>query len=91
MEQKTKSSIKRKRVTRSGKEKKEKDKPAEKYPGLCDIIEDKMQKDNEKGRAMVLEKYPDILEKIKEKMKTEKLHPWVKEFAGIVNTGKTKM
>lgn len=41
-----------------------------------------------KVRLRFLEKYPDLLEKIEEKMKSEKLHPWVKEFAGIINKGK---
>ncbi len=90
MEQKRKSSIKSKRAANSRKIKKTNNERVEKYPGLWEIIEEKMPNDNEKGTAKLLEKYPDIMEKIEKKMKSEKLHQWVKEFAGIVHEGKGK-
>ena len=88
MTEKTISSLKRKKVTDSGKNRKKINKTITKYPGLLEIIEGKMKGEKEKGTAIMLEKYPAILEKIEKKMKAEKLHPWVKEFAGISNIGK---
>ena len=49
-----------------------------------------MKNQKEKSESRILEKYPDILEKIEKKMKTEELHPWVREFAGIISKGKNK-
>ena len=43
-----------------------------------------------KGTDEILKKYPDLLEKIEEKMKNIELHPWVKKFGGIINTGKSE-
>ena len=88
MTEKTISSLKRKKVTDSRKNRKKLNKTLKKYPGLVETIEEKMKAKKEKGTAKMLEKYPDILEKIEKKMKAEKLHPWVKEFAGIINRGK---
>lgn len=34
------------------------------------------------------EEYNALMKKIDNYLQTEELHPWVKEFAGIVNTGK---
>lgn len=50
----------------------------------------KNRMDAEKGTAEILKKYPDLLEKVEEKMKNIELHPWVKKFAGIINTGKNE-
>jgi flagellar motility protein MotE (MotC chaperone) len=89
MAQKAAFSLKRKRVTGSRKKlEKKADNTVGKYPGLTEIIEEKMNNKKEKDSAKILERYPDLLEKIEKKMKTEKLHPWVKEFAGIINKGK---
>jgi len=94
MAQKVAFPLKRKKVTDSRKNRKKSEKKnaeiAEKYPGLLEIIEKKMKNQKEKSESRILEKYPDILEKIEKKMKTEELHPWVREFAGIISKGKNK-
>lgn len=90
MTQKVATPLKRKNYKRKNKAETEKrsSEVVEKYPGLLKIIEEKMQKNREKSTAMILKKYPNIMEKIEEKMKTQELHPWVKEFAGIMNKEK---
>ncbi len=91
MAQKTTSILRSKKASIARKDRKKIEKTQnnnEKYPDLLKIMEEKMKKKNEKSTAKILEKYPDLLEKIEEKMKSEKLHPWVKEFAGIINKGK---
>jgi spore cortex formation protein SpoVR/YcgB (stage V sporulation) len=91
MAQKTTSILRSKKASIARKDRKKIEKTQnnkEKYPGLLKIMEEKMKKKNEKSTAKILEKYPDLLEKIEQKMKSEKLHPWVKEFAGIINKGK---
>lgn len=92
MTQKVAAPLKRKKKSHLRKNmteaKKRSSEVVEKYPGLLKIIEEKMQKNREKSTAMILKKYPNIMEKIEEKMKTQELHPWVKEFAGIMNKEK---
>lgn len=94
MTQKVAAPLKRKKKSHSRKNMTEAEKKTaenvEKYPGLLKIIEEKMKNEKEKGTTMILQKYPGISEKIKEKMKAEKLHPWVKEFAGIISKGKNE-
>ncbi|MDQ6761911.1 MAG: hypothetical protein M3015_04690 [Bacteroidota bacterium] len=46
--------------------------------------------ETDKKNAEILKKYPDLLKKIEEKMKTAELDPWVKEFGGMINTGKNE-
>jgi hypothetical protein len=45
-----------------------------------------------RGTSMskMMDEYLDLLKKIDKKMKSEKLHPYVKEVGGMINTGKNE-
>ena len=45
-----------------------------------------------KGKSMskMVDEYIDLLQRIDKQLSKEKLHPFVKEFGGIVNTGKNE-
>jgi len=45
-----------------------------------------------RGTSMsrMLDEYLDLLKRIDKKMKSEKLHPYVKEVSGMINTGKNE-
>ncbi len=45
-----------------------------------------------RGTSMskMLDEYLDLLKKVEKKMKSEKLHPFVKEVGGMINTGKNE-
>ena len=45
-----------------------------------------------RGRSVskIVEDYIILLDKIDQTLKTEELHPFVKKFGGIVNTGKNE-
>lgn len=46
----------------------------------------------EKGTSMskMIDDYLDLLQRIDKQLSKEKLHPFVKEFGGLVNTGKNE-
>ncbi|MEO9021243.1 MAG: DUF6364 family protein [Ginsengibacter sp.] len=46
----------------------------------------------EKGKSMskMVDDYFALLKRIDMQFSNEKLHPWVKEFGGMVNTGKNE-
>jgi len=45
-----------------------------------------------KGKSMskMMDEYLDLLQRIEKQFSKEKLHPFVKEFGGMVNTGKNE-
>ena len=45
-----------------------------------------------RGTSMskMMDEYLDLLKKIDKKMKSGKLHPYVKEVGGMINTGKNE-
>ena len=50
----------------------------------------KMAKKKGQSVSMIFDDYLDLLKRIDEQSSKEQLHPWVKEFGGMVNTGKNE-
>ena len=50
----------------------------------------KIAKKKGKSMSKMIDDYLDLLQRIDKQFSREKLHPWVKEFGGIVNTGKNE-